>query len=40
MASIVDLIDQVISNYEDETVLESVANRVNILMGDRELFNM
>ncbi len=40
MASIVDLIDQVISNYKDETVLDSVAKKVNILMRERELFNM
>lgn len=38
MDTIVGLIDEVISNYNDETVLESVANRVNEMMGNRPLF--
>lgn len=39
MAYVVDLIDEVINNYEDETVLEGVAEKVNELMGGRPLFN-
>ena len=38
METIVAFIDEVISNYEDEAVLESVAKRVNIMMGHRPLF--
>ena len=38
METIVTFIDEVISNYEDEAVLESVAKRVNIMMGHRPLF--
>lgn len=38
MDTIVGLIDEVISNYNNETVLESVANRVNEMMGNRPLF--
>ena len=38
MDTIVGLIDEVISNYNDETVLESVANQVNEMMGNRPLF--
>ena len=38
MDTIVGLIDEVISNYNDETALESVANRVNEMMGNRPLF--
>lgn len=38
MASIVDLIDEVIMNFEDEAVLESVAERVNNLMSGLPLF--
>ncbi len=39
MAYVVDLIDEVINNYENETVLEGVAEKVNELMGGRPLFN-
>ncbi|MDP3944387.1 MAG: serine hydroxymethyltransferase [Lutibacter sp.] len=38
MAGIVDLIDEVIMNFEDETVLESVAERVNDMMSGLPLF--
>ena len=38
MEAVVDLIDEVISNYEDEAVLESVASRVNSMMSHRPLF--
>jgi glycine hydroxymethyltransferase len=38
METIVAFIDEVISNYEDEAVLESVAKRVNAMMGHRPLF--
>ncbi len=39
MAYVVDLIDEVLSNYENETVLEAVAEKVNALMSGRPLFN-
>jgi len=39
MATVVDLIDEVITNYEDEAVLEAVSVKVNELMGGRPLFN-
>ncbi len=39
MAYVVDLIDEVITNYESEAVLEAVAEKVNTLMSDRALFN-
>ena len=38
METIVAFIDEVISNYEDEAVLESVAKHVNVMMGHRPLF--
>jgi len=38
MATIVAMIDEVISNFEDEKVLEAVAEKVNAMMGDRPLF--
>lgn len=38
MAYVVDLIDEVINNFENETVLEGVAEKVNELMGGRPLF--
>lgn len=38
MAGIVDLIDEVILNFEDESVLESVAERVNDMMAKLPLF--
>ncbi|MCA0133116.1 serine hydroxymethyltransferase [Winogradskyella alexanderae] len=39
MAYVVDLIDEVITNHTDETVLEGVATKVNELMSGRPLFN-
>ena len=38
MAYVVDLIDEVIQNYENESVLEGVAEKVNALMSHRPLF--
>ncbi|WP_412985369.1 serine hydroxymethyltransferase [Pontimicrobium sp. IMCC45349] len=38
MDGIVALIDEVITNYEDEAVLESVADKVNAMMEDKPLF--
>lgn len=38
MSYVVDLIDEVITNYENETVLEGVAKKVNTLMSGRPLF--
>jgi glycine hydroxymethyltransferase len=39
MAAVVDLIDEVIVNFEDEIVLEAVGEKVNALMSGRPLFN-
>ena len=39
MDKIVDLIDEVINNFEDEAVLEAVAGKVNELMQDKPLFS-
>ena len=39
MAYVVDLIDEVICNYDNATVLEGVAKKVNDLMGGRPLFS-
>lgn len=38
MAYIVDLIDEVLTNHENETVLEGVAKKVNELMSNKPLF--
>ncbi len=38
MEGIVSLIDEVIQNYENESVLEAVAEKVNALMSHRPLF--
>ncbi len=38
MAAIVDLIDEAINNFEDDTVLEAIAQKVNTLMAGRPLF--
>ncbi|WP_179345267.1 serine hydroxymethyltransferase [Winogradskyella ursingii] len=38
MSYVVDLIDEVIMNYENETVLEGIAKKVNELMSGRPLF--
>ena len=39
METIVDLIDRVINNYQDQTVLAEVAKEVHALMTGRALFN-
>jgi glycine hydroxymethyltransferase len=39
METIVTLIDRVINNYQDETVLAEVAKEVHALMQGRSLFN-
>ncbi|GAB5562973.1 MAG: serine hydroxymethyltransferase [Winogradskyella sp.] len=39
MSYVVDLIDEVINNFVNETVVEGVAEKVNELMGGRPLFN-
>jgi len=39
MLEVVNLIDEVIANFEDETILKSVAAKVNTLMAGRPLFN-
>lgn len=38
MAYVVDLIDEVITNYENESLLEGIAEKVNALMSGRPLF--
>lgn len=38
METIVSLIDEVISNYENEEILENVANKVNDMMSKKPLF--
>ncbi len=38
METIVDLIDEVINNYEDEAKLEAISGRVNTMMSDLPLF--
>ncbi len=40
MEKIADLIDEVILNFEDEEVLESIAEKVNIMMHNKPLFKM
>jgi glycine hydroxymethyltransferase len=39
MSTVVDLIDEVIMNFEDKAVLEAVGEKVNKLMSGRKLFN-
>ena len=39
MQAVVDLIDEVIMNFEDEAVLEAIGEKVNNLMSGRPLFN-
>jgi len=39
MTTIVDLIDEVIENYTDEVILETVATKVNAMMGHLPLFS-
>ncbi|MCB4808275.1 serine hydroxymethyltransferase [Tamlana sp. 62-3] len=38
MVAIVDLIDEVITNFEDEATLEAVKDKVNAMMKDKPLF--
>ncbi len=38
MENVVDLIDEVINNHDNETVLKGIAEKVNALMGGRPLF--
>lgn len=38
MVSIVDLVDEVITNFEDEATLEAVKAKVNAMMSDKPLF--
>jgi glycine hydroxymethyltransferase len=38
MVAVVELIDEVINNFEDETILEQVAEKVNEMMSHRPLF--
>ncbi|MFD2727517.1 serine hydroxymethyltransferase [Hyunsoonleella rubra] len=38
MATIADLIDEVVSNHEDEAIIEGVKNKVNAMMADKPLF--
>ncbi|TYB77338.1 serine hydroxymethyltransferase [Bizionia gelidisalsuginis] len=40
MSGIVALIDEVITNYENEEVLEKIAGKVNAMMSDLPLFKM
>ena len=39
MSYVVDLIDEAINNYQNETILEGIAKKVNELMSGRPLFN-
>jgi glycine hydroxymethyltransferase len=38
MVAIVDLIDEVITNFEDEAILETVKTKVNAMMKNKPLF--
>ncbi|XMO86403.1 serine hydroxymethyltransferase [Algibacter sp. AS12] len=38
MGAIVELVDEVIANFEDEAVLEAVKTKVNVMMKDKPLF--
>jgi glycine hydroxymethyltransferase len=38
MVAIVELVDEVITNFEDEATLEAVKNKVNMMMKDKPLF--
>ena len=40
MLTIVELIDEVVLNYEDEAKLEAIAEKVNEMMSNRPLFKM
>lgn len=39
MQIVVDLVDEVICNFKNETILDKVAEKVNALMAGRKLFN-
>ncbi len=39
METIVDFIDEVISNYENDAALEAIAEKVNAMMNDKPLFS-
>ena len=39
IAKVVDFIDEVINNYQNESVLNKVKNEVNEFMSGRKLFN-
>ncbi|MBW2961368.1 serine hydroxymethyltransferase [Mesonia aestuariivivens] len=39
MKTVVDLVDAVITNIEDETVLEETKNKIHSMMSDKPLFN-
>jgi glycine hydroxymethyltransferase len=39
MITVVDFVDEVIMNFNDEEKLETIAEKVNILMEGRPLFN-
>jgi glycine hydroxymethyltransferase len=39
MITVVNLVDEVIMNFNDEEQLEKIAEKVNILMEGRPLFN-
>ena len=38
MTQVVQLIDEVILNFENDEILESIAEKVNEMMADRSLF--
>ena len=38
METIVEMIDEVIKNHDNESVIEAVGKQVNALMADRPLF--
>ena len=39
MKTVVDLVDNVITNIEDEAVLEETKNKIHSMMSDKPLFN-
>jgi glycine hydroxymethyltransferase len=39
MSTIVDLVDEVLTNHENESIISNVKTKVNTLMKDRDLFN-
>ena len=40
MSTVVELIDEALTNFTDEDKLESIADKVNAMMGERPLFKM